>query len=127
MINLPAIAESTLSTSLEGVFGSEVVLTGPDGEQQTVRGQVTNEFSRVGQDSRGISHGGRNSMTVYRSVVVLRRSSLSPVPENTEEWTCRVPIVPGGEPAQTLFVEEIPDGSRTFGMLTLRLTRTKQI
>ena len=127
MINLPQINERALATSLEGAWGSNVTLIGPDGALQPVRGQVTNEPARVGQDSRGISHGGRNSMTVYRSVVVLRRSSLDPVPDDTEEWACLVPLNPGDEePSVLLYLEEIPDGSRSHGMITLRLTKTRQ-
>lgn len=127
MINLPAISEAVLGTTLEGPWASDVVLTGPDGEQQSVRGQLSKIPEQVGQDSRGIAHGGRNSMYTNSYALVLRRSSLSPVPDDAGEWTATIPSVPGGTPDVTYFVETQPDGDKTFGMVTLRLTKTRQI
>lgn len=122
MINLPAISESTLAISLEGVWALPVVLTGPDGVQQTARGQVLRENANVAEDSRGIAQGSRQSIVTSTATVTLRRSSLNPVPQSGEHWTCAIPASPvEGAPMQTMLMEEAISGSATLGMVILKL------
>jgi hypothetical protein len=126
MINLPSISEQTLAVSLEGPWGSDVVLIGPDGVKQPLRGQLTRKGKIVGQDSRGIAHGGRNSMISHRAVVVLRRSQVDPIPTAEDPWAVLIPPSPGAEPTVAMYLEQEPDGDQTYEFLTLRLTKTKQ-
>lgn len=126
MLDLNAINEKCLGITLEGVWGEEVVLLGPDGVEQTVRGRVVRESESVSEDSRGISQGGRRSLVVTKSSVSLRTTSLSPIPDSEENWMCTIPVGPEeGAPTQRMFVEAVPQGSKTIGIITLRLTATK--
>jgi len=128
VIDLNAISERCLGISLEGPWGEEVVLTGPDGVQQTARGRVVREAESVAEDSRGISQGGRRSLVVTKSSVTLRTTSLSPVPDSEEQWMCEIPIAPEeGAPTQVMYVETVPQGSKTIGLIILRLTSTRPI
>jgi hypothetical protein len=128
VINLPSISEQTLKVTLQGPWGSDVVLIGPDGKKYPHRGQLTIKDHKVGSDSRGIAHGGRNTMVVYRAVIALRRSQVDPIPNlENEEWACLIPVERGGEPEQVMYLEQAPDGDQTHGFIIFRLTKVKQI
>jgi len=128
MLDLRDIGERVLALSLEGPFGSTVILTGPDGVQQEVRGQVVIEPKHIAEDSRGVEQGGRQSLLTTRCSVTLRRSSLNPVPDSEEFWTCEIPLSPmANAPKKTMAVEYVPEGSNSLGLLTLRLVDTEQI
>lgn len=128
MIDLNAISERALGKTIEGLWGQEVILTGPDGVRQYPRGQVVREAESVSEDSRGIAQGGRHSLVVTKSSVVLRTSSLNPVPDSEENWMCAIPIGPQEDaPMQTMYVEAVPQGSKTIGLTVLKLTSAKEI
>jgi len=128
VLNLQIIGEHILATSLEGPFGVDITLIGPDGKLQEVKGQVVRTSGSVSEDSRGISQGGRQSLVSNKSSVVLRESSLDPVPNSEEQWMCVIPEAPvEGSERVTLYVETVPQESRTFGMVTLQLTTTRPI
>lgn len=127
MINLPAIAEQTLATSLEGPWAYDIKLIGPDGAVQTARAQCVHEYSNIAEDSRGVSQGGRQSLVIKSSSITLRSSSLNPAPKYGEQWACSVPVAPvEGAEVQTLFVEADSIGSVTLGLIQFNLTAAIQ-
>ncbi len=87
MEDLRATQERHLSDVLEGNFGSDIILTGPDGEKQNVRGQIRYFTERVDPETG-------ETVVVHKPVVVLRISSLSPAPENGETWFIEMPVSP---------------------------------
>lgn len=118
MINLRAISEQALATTLEGVWGADVVLIGPDGVKQNLRGQVVHEVVETNPATGA-------TIRVLKSALTLRRSSLSPVPIDGEAWAATVPLDPTTDSAtQSMSWDQARKGSRTIGMITMYLTAT---
>lgn len=121
--NLRVLAESHLLISLEGVWGIEVDLTGPDGEQQLgLKGQVlydrTEQNPATGQE-----------VFVNEPVVVLRYSSLSPAPQTGEVWQVRIPVSPQVGALKGDFVLDkgrAVEGGRSIGFIRLYPKKAKQ-
>lgn len=86
-MNIRALAEQHLGESLEGGFGIEVILTGPDGKQQTVKGQVLYSY-KIQSPVTG------EDVIVNKPVVILRVSTLNTVPKSSEQWLIQMPVSP---------------------------------
>lgn len=122
-MNLRAQAEADLATSLEdkNLFGQDVVLISPDGEKQTLSGQVL--YDSMTTDEMGVS------TLVHKPVVTLRKSSLSriPLPTDRPRWACKIPMNPTiGAPMGTFIVEVPSEGGGSLGILRLYLTKAEQ-
>jgi hypothetical protein len=121
MVDLRAAMESFLGVSLEGDFSLPVEITTPDGAVQTVRGQVL--YDRTGEDPQ-------TGETVYvtEPVVVVRRSSLDPLPTPGQRLVVRIPATPeeDGELETYFCFDQSFRGGRSLGMLRLYLTKTEQ-
>lgn len=104
-INLRELAESDLATTLEGDFGLPVELTGPDGAQQNIFGQVVYDTIQL-EPETGMPVVDKNP------VVTLRIASLDPVPQDGEIWYVRIP----GTPSPTApLVSYTFDGTKPSG------------
>lgn len=120
MINLRAISEKCLATTLEGPWGVQITLIGPNGARQTPRGQVVHD-TVIKDPATGAV------VKVVKSAVSLRRSSLDPIPQDGERWAFIVPLDPGEDSdTQTMFMETAPIGGRTIGFADYVLSATEQ-
>lgn len=122
-MNLRAQAEADLSTSLEdpALFGQAIDLISPDGELQTVYGQVL--YDSTVTDEMGIQ------TIVHKPVVTVRRSSLTrvPLPTDRPRWGCRIPETPRvGSDKVTFIVENPHEGGGSIGFMRFYLTRATQ-
>lgn len=121
--DLRALAESHLAITLEGGWGIEVDLTGPDGEKQLgLKGQVlydrTEQNPATGQE-----------VFVNEPVVVLRYSSLNPAPKTNEVWQIRMPVSPEvGAPKGDFVLDKgrAVEGGRSIGFIRLYPKKAKQ-
>jgi hypothetical protein len=120
--NIRELAESSLSISLEGAFGLPVELVDPDGVEYTgIEGQVL--FNRVEVTPEGAE------MLVREPVAVVRKSSLTRVPLDTDspKWACRVPLTPSRTaPLVSHIVERPVEGGDSIGFIRLYLRRADQ-
>lgn len=122
MVNIRELAESDLSASLEGEFGLPVILTDPAGAQQTVEGQILYDTVRIEPETG-------NPVIDDNPVVTLRRSSLSPVPQDGEKWFIEIPITPSRTAPTESFVFTADRTARTggsIGYIKLYLQRIEQ-
>ena len=123
-MNLREQAEADLAVSLEDQtagFGLPVELIGPDGTRYTgLVGQVLYDTTEVNQETGA-------PLIVHNPVVTLRRSSLTVVPVNGEDWACRIPITPSTTAAlATFMVEQVSEDGGSIGFIRLYLTRAAQ-
>lgn len=122
MVDLRAQMEGFLATSLEGDFSLPVEIQTPDGATQTVRAQVL--YDRTGEDPQ-------TGETIYvtEPVVVVRRSSLSPLPSPGDRLVIRIPSEPREDAdLETYFCyDQSFRGGRSLGMVRFYLTRTEQV
>jgi hypothetical protein len=121
MVDLRKLSEEFLATSLEGDFSLPVEIQTPNGAVQTVRAQVL--YDRTGEDPQ-------TGETVYvtEPVVVVRRSSLDPLPSPGDRLVVRIPSEPREDAdLETYFCfDQSYQGGRSLGMLRLYLTKTEQ-
>lgn len=123
MGNLRELVESDLETTLEDSvagFGLPIELIDPDGNEETVNGQVLYdtiiENPETGQE-----------IVVPKPVVSIRRSSLSRIPKDGESWLVRIPETPAVEANKEDYLLERPsEGGRTIGYIRLYLMKAKQ-
>lgn len=118
--DIRALIESDLQYTLAGDYGKPIILISPDGETQSVRGQVlydTNEFDAQ-----------TGAMIIYEKPnVSIRRSDLTRVPADGEMWAVKIPDSPAGTEANKTFLLERPvEGGRSIGFIRLYLTATEQ-
>lgn len=130
MTNLREIAESHLATSIEKEWGLPVKLVSPDGviietsvhTGEDLKGQVLYDTVRINPDTG-------EEMVVGNPVVVLRRSSLSRVPESGEKWIVKIPTSPSESATLEDFIidpSRPPEGGRSIGFIRLYLRRAVQ-
>jgi len=121
MVDLRAAMESFLEVSLEGDFSLPVEITTSDGVTQTLRAQVL--YDRTGEDPQ-------TGETVYvtEPVVVVRRSSLDPVPSPGDKLVIRIPETPNESANKTTYFcyDQSFQGGRSLGMVRFYLTSTEQ-
>lgn len=114
-MNIRALAEQHLGESLEGGYGIEVILTGPDGKQQPVKGQVL--YSR-----KVLNPVTGEDIIINEPVVVLRVSSLDPVPKTAEQWFIQMPVSPVEGAAKENFLMDkgkAVEGGASIGFIRL--------
>ena len=122
-MGLRALAEADLAVTLEDAdngFGLPIELISPDGERQTVNGQVL--YDSVVSDEAGAQ------TVIHKPVVTVRRSSLTrvPLPTDSPRWACRIPSSPlDGADLASYIVEQAPESGGTIGFLRLYLTRAE--
>jgi hypothetical protein len=129
MVNLREQAEADLGFTLEGEFGLPVELIDPDGKiidtdlnGDPLVGQVLYDTVRESPDT------GEDIIS-NEPVVVLRRSSLSRVPQAGEKWLVRIPVSPSTTATKETFVltkDRPPSGGRSLGFIRLYPTRNVQ-
>lgn len=121
MVDLRKLSEEFLGTSLEGDFSLPVEIQTPNGAIQTVRAQVI--YDRTGEDPQ-------TGETVYVTdpVVVVRRTSLDPLPSPGERLIIRIPENPREDAAKETYFcfDQSFQGGRSLGMIRFYLTRTEQ-
>lgn len=120
MVDLRAQVETDLGDLLEGDFGLPVTLISPSGASETVMGQVV-------YDTRKYDPQTGAEMLINTPVVTVRRSSLSTIPADGEHWSVRIPSTPTvtGD-LETYIVENPVAGGRSYGWITLYLTKADQ-
>lgn len=114
-MSIRALAEQHLGESIEGGFGIEVILTDKDGKQQTVKGQVL--YSRKIQNPTT-----GEDIIINEPVVILRVSTLDPVPKSGEQWFIQMPVSPveGAEKENFLMDKsKAVEGGASIGFIRL--------
>lgn len=121
MVDLRKLSEEYLEISLEGDFSLPVEIQTPDAAIQTVRAQVL--YDRTGEDPQ-------TGETVYVTdpVVVVRRSSLDPLPSPGDRLVIRIPSEPREDAdKETYFCfDQSFQGGRSLGLIRFYLTKTEQ-
>ena len=114
-MSIRALAEQHLVESIEGGFGIEVILTDKEGKQQTVKGQVL--YSRKVQNPIT-----GEDIIVNEPVIVLRVSTLDPVPKTGEQWFIQMPLTPlEGAPKENFLMDKgkAVEGGASIGFIRL--------
>jgi hypothetical protein len=131
MPNLRALAESDLSTSLEGDYFLPVELVDKSGGAEykidnygkTLGGQVLYDRIKIDPESG-------EELVVKEPIVVLRRSSLPKIPQSGEVWAVRIPETPDPSAALKTFIlgqTRGAEGGAAIGFIRLYLTEAEQI
>jgi len=122
LVDLRKLSEEFLAVSLEGDFSLPVEIQTPDGAVQTVRAQVL--YDRTGEDPQ-------TGETVYVTdpVVVVRRSSLNPLPAPGDRLVIRIPAAPREDAdLETYFCfDQSFRGGSSLGLVRFYLTQTEQV
>jgi hypothetical protein len=128
-VNLREKAESLLGLTLEGPFGLPVELTDPDGVIYTttangdeLRGQALGHRTTINPDT-GVE------LVVVNPILVLRRSSLTRIPEDGEVWHVRMPLDPSETATKHDFIldqSKSIEGGRSLGEIRLYLKNAVQ-
>ncbi len=130
MGNLRELAESDLSTTLEGDFGLPVELTDPDGVIYTTKKDSTDLLmGQILYDTVLTDPATLEQMTVNLPIVSLRRSSLTRIPLAGETWHVRIPITPSLTATKQDFLiskDRAPDGGASIGFIKLYLQKATQ-
>jgi hypothetical protein len=127
--NLRERAESLLGLTLEGPFGLPVELTDPDGviytetnDGRTLKGQVLGHRTTINPDT-GVE------LVLVNPILVLRRSSLTRIPEDGEYWHIRMPLDPSETATKHDFMldpSKSIEGGRSLGEIRLYLKNAVQ-
>ena len=121
-VNLRERIEQDLEHTLEGAFGLPVTLIDPDGNTETLTGQVL--YDTVVEDP---ATGAR--VVINEPVVSLRRTSLSRIPAGGENWAIKIPTTPSTTDDTTTFVldpSKAPEGGASIGFIRLYLKLAAQ-
>ena len=120
-MNLRKRAEADLEFSLEGEWGLPVVLTSPDGVEQTKsKNNATEDLKgQILYDHRVIDSETGMERTVNTPVVTLRISSLDRVPKDGEIWGMKFPLTPDPDAPKITFVliGRPPEGGGSIGFI----------
>jgi hypothetical protein len=121
LVDLRKLSEEFLGTSLEGDFSLPVEIQTPNGAIQTVRAQVL--YDRTGEDPQT-----GEMVYVTDPVVVVRRTSLDPLPEPGERLVIRIPSSPREDATKETYFcfDQSFQGGRSLGMIRFYLTKTEQ-
>ena len=129
-MGLRADIEADLEETLESLddFGIAVTLIDPEGVVYNtsandatlpLSGQVL--YDTIAQDEDG------NEVIDHCPVVTLRRSSLTRVPQQGENWAVQIPITPlSGADKVTHMLERAKTGGGSIGFVRLYLRQTEQ-
>ena len=119
-MDLRAQIEADLEDTLEGDFGLPVTLISPTGASETVMGQVA-------YDTRKYDPTTGAEMIIDLPVVTVRRSSLSTIPVNGENWAIKIPSTPTVTGTlETYAVEHPIKHGRSYGWITIYLMKAEQ-
>jgi hypothetical protein len=128
-MNLREQIEADLEDTLEGDFGLPVILIAPDGTiydksanqpTEDLMGQILYDTSVLDPDT-GIE------IIVHKPVITLRRSSLTVVPQDGEDWAVQIPITPSLTATKETFKLERPvEEGGAIGFIRLYLMRAEQ-
>ena len=129
MANIRALAESDLSTSLEGDYGLPVNLIDPDGViyDKSANDPNADLVGQVLYDTLVDDPTTGAEIIVHKPVVTLRRSSLERVPAPGEKWAVKIPLTPN--PAankKTFFLERPSESGGAIGFIRLYLMEAEQ-
>ena len=120
-MGLRELSEEYLGVTLEGDFSLPCEIVTPDGATQTVAAQIL--YDRTGEDPQ-------TGETVYvtEPVVVVRRSSLDPLPSPGDRLVIRIPATPDATADMETYLcyDQSFRGGRSLGMVRFYLTRTEQ-
>lgn len=136
MLNLREQVEKDLNISLEnGGWGLPVELTGPDGTEIKTSANSPdpqNPLTLMGQvlyTTLRVNPATGEEMVANEPVIVLRRSSLSRIPENGEKWLIKFPK----DPSLTATLENYvftadlaAEGGRSIGFIRFYPTKVEQ-
>lgn len=123
MPNIRELIETDLGTTIEGDFALPVELVAPDGSEQTLTGDV--RYDTVTADPET----GMEIITNEPNVS-LRRSSLTKIPVDGENWVVRIPTTPSTTDAlEDFFLSKVrpQGGGRSIGFIKLYLTKAVQL
>ena len=135
MQNLRERAEQDLGTTLEGQFGLPSELTGPDGIEYKTSANSPDPLNplplmaQVLYTTVRVSPETGEEMVTASPVIVLRRSSLSRVPQDGENWFIKFPKDPSltAEMANyALTPDRATEGGRSLGFIRLYPTKVVQ-
>lgn len=112
--------EEDLGTVLESDFGAPVVLVDPEGNVIDTSVHGGKLYGRVQYDYVAEQPSGER-VIVKQPMVILRKSSLSRVPQAGENWAIRIPTSPGGSEMTTfkLGATRAPEEADTIGFVRL--------
>ena len=123
------IPTAGLKMMLEGAFGELVELIPPSGadiitneDGDPLRGQVIRDFDAIDPETG-------DTVVVTKTMVTLRKSALSTVPEPGENWGVRIQAKPEDETILVLYnvnTDESIMGGSTAGFITLMLKSIDQ-
>ncbi len=120
-MGLRELSEEYLGLTLEGDFALPAIITTPDGASQTVQAQIL--YDRTGEDPQ-------TGETVYvtEPVVVVRRSSLDPLPSPGDKLVIQIPATPDATAdTETYYCfDQSFRGGRSLGLVRFYLTKTEQ-
>jgi hypothetical protein len=123
MMNLRALAESDLGTTLEGEFSSTITLISPNGAKQTLKARCRWSQPRVNTETG-------EQVIVPDPVVEIRRSSISiGIPKTGEPWAVIMPDGPRDDAVPMLCLMDKTraiNGGKTLGTIKLPLVKSKQ-
>ena len=135
MQNLRERTEQDLGTTLEGQFGLPVELTGPGGIEIKTSANSPDPLNpldlmaQILYTTVRVSPETGEEMVTSEPVIVLRRSSLSRVPQDGEKWFIKFPKDPSltAEMANyALTPGRATEGGRSIGFIRLYPTKVIQ-
>ena len=128
-MDLRALAEKDLSQTVEGDFGTPVILVDPDGEHitETIEGDTLK--GRVLWTRKETNLDTGEPVMVPSPLVTLRESSLSRVPKTGEKWLVKIPSGPRpGSPIVEYLIDfaSVVEEGRNLGTINLPLIMVEQ-
>ena len=132
MENLRATQEKDLADCIESEFGSDIILTSPDGTiyDKNANDLTKNLRAKVRFFTEQFDPETGGSIIVHKPVVSIRISSLTVVPADGENWYIQMPVSPevGATVDKFLFTPDraIEDGV-DMGFIKIYPTKPEQI
>ena len=128
-VNIRALAERDLGTTIEGEFGIPVTLITPEGQRitETVDGRPLGGQVLWSQPTVNPETG--EQVAVYAPVVILRRASLSRIPATGERWGVLIPDGPRADAVETSYLLDASyavEGGKSLGKIRLPLVRAEE-
>jgi hypothetical protein len=119
-MDLRSRAEADLAYSMRD-WGVDITLIDPSGVvYDDVRGLSFCDITKFNPDTG-------QEVVVPTPHIVLRRSTLTRIPQPGETWVVKVPLDPNGEQEDLIFsATRPPEGGRTIGFITLFLQKAVQ-
>lgn len=112
-----------VASQAHSVFGTTVILTGPDGIPSTYEDCIFNSNRTT------ISPDSGEEVVVFNPVASFPRSSLVTIPQNGEKWTVEAPLdplLPDVTTVMSLDKNKSIEGGRSLNTIILYLNQVKQ-